>query len=377
MQRVRKAVFLDRDGTLIRERGYLKDPGRVELEAGAAEAVRRLNRYGFAVAVVSNQSGVARGFFTEEDVAAVHRKIEGLLAPCGARLDGVYYCPHHPEGVVEAYRQACACRKPAAGMLVRAAGELGVDLAGSYMIGDKLTDMEAARREGLCGILVRTGYGEAAWRQALGQPGSEMPDRVALDLAEAVDDVLWMERNVAVANPEIKERPEGPGNRSVKWVSLPYLQKCLAAHRGRGQGIVLADGAFDLVHAGHVRYLQEARALGGVLVVAVYDDATVRDLKGAGRPILPVEERIEILSALECVDYCTTFGTRTADRLIERVRPDVLAKGSDGAEGDVPVRDAVLRNGGEVRIVGPRKEWGTARLLARVRALQERTEENP
>jgi D-glycero-D-manno-heptose 1,7-bisphosphate phosphatase len=362
----RKAVFLDRDGTLVRERGYLSDPDRVELEAGAAEAVRRLNRQGFAVVVVSNQSGVARGLFTEEDVAAVHRKIEALLAARGARLEGVYYCPHHPEGAVQAYRRECTCRKPAAGMLLRAVEELGVALAGSYMIGDKLTDMETARRAGLCGILVRTGYGEEAWSQALGQPGSETADRVAQDLAEAVDDVLWTEQNVAAADRGQAWESQGPRTRSVKWASLAYLEKCLAAHRRRGQRIVLANGAFDLLHAGHVRFLEKAKALGGVLLVAVNDDASVRDRKGSARPILPLEERIEILSALACVDYCVVFGTNTADRLLERVRPDFLAKGAD-EERDVPAGETVLRQGGEVRIVGPRKGCSTAGLIERIR----------
>jgi len=375
MQKGRKAVFLDRDGTLVQERGYLKDPAHVALEQGAAEAVARLNRRGFAVVLVTNQSGVARGTCTEEDVAAVHRRLESLLEAEHARLDGVYYCPHYPEGVVEEYRKACSCRKPAGGMLLRAAEDLGIQIEGSYMIGDKLTDTEAARREGLTGILVRTGYGESEWKACLQEPEPAKPDRVVLDLREAVDFVFWAERNLVSAEPGGKEGEGGPWLWSTKWVSQAFLEKCLDVHRRRGQTIVLADGVFDLLHAGHVGYLQAARDLGDVLVVALNDDRSVRELKGAGRPVLPVEDRVEIVSALGCVDYCVVFWDRTVDRLLEFVRPDFHAKGTDYEEASVPERETVIRYGGQVRIVGPRKGWATTDLLERIRAMNERSED--
>ena len=371
MKKGRKAVFLDRDGTLIQERGYLKDPDQVALEPGAAEAVVRLNRSGFAVVLVTNQSGVARGYYGEEDVVAVHRRLESLLEAEGARLDGVYYCPHYPEGVVKEYRQACSCRKPAGGMLLRAAEDLGITLGGSYVIGDKLTDTEAARREGLTGILVRTGYGEDEWKACLQESEPERPDRVVLDLREAVECVFWSEKNLVSAEPEGEE--EGaPWLWSTKWASLGFLRKCLDAHRRRGQTVVLANGVFDLLHAGHVGYLQAARDLGDVLVVALNDDRSVRELKGAGRPVLPVEDRVEIISALGCVDYCVVFRDRTVDRLLELLHPDVHAKGTDDEEASVPERDTVIGYGGEVRIVGPRKAWTTKDLLERIKAMHER-----
>ena len=366
----RLAVFLDRDGTLIRERGYLKDPARVELEQGAAEAVARLNRIGYAVVLVTNQSGVARGYYTEEDVAAVHERIECLLAAEGARLDGVYYCPHYPEGVVQEYRQACSCRKPAGGMLLQASKELGIRLEGSYMIGDKLTDAEAARRAGLTGILVRTGYGEDEWKACLQEPEAEKPDRVALDLREAVDFVCWVENNLVLAEPGGKEGERPSCMWSTKWVSQAFLQKCLDAHRKRGQTIVLANGVFDLLHAGHVECLQAARDLGDVLVVALNDDRSGRELKGVGRPVLPVEDRVEIVSALGCVDYCVVFRHRTVGRLLEFLCPDVHAKGTDYEEASLPERETVNRYGGQVRIVEPSKGWATPDLVERVKALK-------
>ena len=338
----------------------------------------RLNRQGFAVVLVSNQSGVARGLYTEEDVAAVHQRLTDLLAHRHARLDALYYCPHHPDGVIEEYRQDCPCRKPGLGLYRKAAETCDIEIEGSYMIGDKLTDMEAARRGGLTGILVRTGYGQKEWRACLQEPDTVKPDRVALDLAEAVEFVFWAEKHFA--SEELSDLKESGGPAflwSCKWLSLPFLKMCLDAHRRRGQRVVLANGVFDLLHPGHVGYLEAARELGDVLVVAVNDDRSVRDLKGQGRPVLSVEDRVEIVSALACVDYCVVFSERTVDRLLETLRPDFHAKGTDYDEESVPERDTVIRYGGRVRIVGPGKGWGTTQLLERIRTLNEKSVHNP
>ncbi len=188
------AVFIDRDGTLSREVGYVNHLSRFELLPRSAEAVRTLNGLGVRAVVVSNQAGVARGYFPESLVEAVHRKMQGLLAQGGARLDGVYYCPHHPDGSDPSYRQRCSCRKPGPGMLHRASRELGIDLSRSYVVGDKMTDIEMARRAGARGVLVLTGYGlgELEMRGHLWTDG---PEAVADDLLEAV---LWIKADLTV-----------------------------------------------------------------------------------------------------------------------------------------------------------------------------------
>jgi rfaE bifunctional protein nucleotidyltransferase chain/domain len=122
-----------------------------------------------------------------------------------------------------------------------------------------------------------------------------------------------------------------------------------------------------------VGYLEAAKELGDVLVVAINDDQSVRDLKGPARPVLPVEERVEIVSALACVDYCVVFWERTVDSLLEVLRPEFHAKGTDYEEGSVPERETVARHGGKVRIVGPRKGWATTELLGRIKALNLRS----
>lgn len=164
-----RAVFLDRDGVLIEEREYLRDPAGVVLTPGAGMAVRRLREAGWLVILVTNQAGVARGYFTEADVERVHAAVREQLADCGASLDAIRVCPHHPEGVVERYARTCDCRKPAPGMLLEAIRQFGIDPARSVMIGDKPSDLEAGRAAGVEPILVETGYG-AATRRSLREP---------------------------------------------------------------------------------------------------------------------------------------------------------------------------------------------------------------
>ena len=178
----RPAVFLDRDGTMTEEVGYLNHLSRFRLLPGVEEAVRRLNEASLPVVVVTNQSGVARGYFPESLVAEVHERMRADLLKAGARLDGVYYCPH-----VSADR--CDCRKPKPGMLEQAARELGLDLRRSFVVGDRHSDVELAHCVGARSILVRTGYGEGelAW-QAKNWP--RQPEFVAADLPFAVNWIL-------------------------------------------------------------------------------------------------------------------------------------------------------------------------------------------
>jgi D-glycero-D-manno-heptose 1,7-bisphosphate phosphatase len=155
---MKRAVFIDRDGTINVEKEYLYRTDDFAFISGAPQAIRLLNEAGFLVIVVSNQSGVARGYYTEEDVHLLHHHIASLLEQFGARVDAWFYCPHHPAGR-GSYALPCRCRKPLPGMLLEAAGRFVIDLESSIMIGDKLVDVEAGAAAGCRSILVRTGYG--------------------------------------------------------------------------------------------------------------------------------------------------------------------------------------------------------------------------
>ena len=186
------AVFLDRDGTINEEMGYINHIDRFILLPRTAEAIRMINSHGFKAVVVTNQSGVARGIFPELLVKEVHRKMEDLLRAEGAHIDGVYYCPHHPDFGPPEYRKRCTCRKPATGMIERACHDLDIDLQKSYMVGDRITDIEFAHKIGAKGILVLTGfgkgevaYGDGRWR--------EKAHFIARDLYDAVEWIIARE----------------------------------------------------------------------------------------------------------------------------------------------------------------------------------------
>ena len=174
---LRRAAFLDRDGTIIEDTGFVRDPDGVVLIRGSAEAIRRLNDAGWIVVVVTNQSGIARGLLTTKDYEAVAAKLDLLLAEREARIDASYMCPHHPE-----LTGPCDCRKPGLKHYLAAAEHFGIDFTKSIFVGDRMSDLEPARSLGGTGILVRTGDG----RQVVGE-AEKRGFATVRDLAEAVD----------------------------------------------------------------------------------------------------------------------------------------------------------------------------------------------
>ena len=187
-----RAVFLDRDGTINEEMGYINHVDRFQLLPRTAKAIRLINDSGLKAVVVTNQSGVARGMFPESLVGEVHRKMENLLRADGAHVDGIYYCPHHPDFGPPEYRKRCQCRKPATGMIERACNDLGIDPTKSYMIGDRIMDMDFGHKIGTKGILVLTGYGKGELAYRDGQ-WREKPSFIAKDLYDAVRWIIAQE----------------------------------------------------------------------------------------------------------------------------------------------------------------------------------------
>ncbi len=176
----RRAVFLDKDGTLIEDVPYNVDPERIRLLPRVVEGLSGLHQAGYLLIVVSNQSGVARGYFGPEALRAVDARVRELLARERVPLTGFYFCPHHPQGVVEPYAVECACRKPKPGLILRAAEEHGVDLARSWLVGDILHDVEAGRRAGCRTVLIDNGN-ETEWVLT----AQRLPHLLAADLLEA------------------------------------------------------------------------------------------------------------------------------------------------------------------------------------------------
>ncbi|MCG3203488.1 MAG: D-glycero-beta-D-manno-heptose-1,7-bisphosphate 7-phosphatase [Elusimicrobia bacterium] len=161
MKKLKPAVFLDRDGTLIDERGYLSDPEKIFFYPCVYEALRNLHRAGFRLVVITNQSGVGRGYFSLKQLSKINQRFKKILAKKGARVDGIYFCPHHPEA-------GCLCRKPGVALARRAARDLNLDLKRSFVIGDQMTDMNMSSKLNIPGVLVLTGFGRSNRLKAKG-----------------------------------------------------------------------------------------------------------------------------------------------------------------------------------------------------------------
>jgi D,D-heptose 1,7-bisphosphate phosphatase len=186
------AVFLDRDGTINEEVGYLDSLDKLKIIPGAYEAIRLINKNEMKAVVISNQAGVARGLFPEDFVKITHDYLQNALRKKGAYVDNFYYCPHHPTEGRKPYRQVCNCRKPAPGMLLQAAQDLNIDLTRSYLVGDRFNDMEAGKKIGVRGILVKTGFGQSLLQDDGPDEATpeNKPDFIAADILEAVKWIL-------------------------------------------------------------------------------------------------------------------------------------------------------------------------------------------
>lgn len=190
-----RAVFLDRDGVITQEPPYYAHRlSQLKLISKSADAIRLLNENGFVVIIASNQSGIARGYYREEDAILFSQAMKENLAKGGAYIDAIYYCPHHPEAGIDRFRVDCNCRKPKPGMLIRAKEELNIDLKQSYIVGDKLSDIEAGKGAGCKTIMVRTGHGAEELKS-----NQIECDYVADDLYDAVEHILYLSRKLGMA----------------------------------------------------------------------------------------------------------------------------------------------------------------------------------
>jgi len=401
---LRPCVFLDRDGTVTREAGYINHPDRIELLPGAAAAIKRLNKAGILAILTTNQAGLARGYFDEAVMKAVFDRLNELLAKQGARLDAIYCSPHHPSAKDERWRDdPDQMRKPGIGMIRQACREHPIDMARSYVVGDKHIDVIFASRAGIPGVMVMSGYGLGEYTYKR-DTWTEQPAAIADDINGAVHwilkDMKEKERNAKdevrrAGKEERRAKSEGrkkknakmgehqtngnsvPSNRAYRSLAPAHPADAVvtreeAARFGRaaqaaGKKVVFANGCFDILHGGHISYLNDARAEGDVLIVGVNSDASERAIKGAGRPVMPGVERAELLAGMEAVDRVVIFEEETAEACLREIRPDVHAKGTDYSAETVPERAIAAELGIRVAITGDPKQNASKLIMKQIR----------
>ena len=330
---MKKAVFLDRDGVLIEDTGYPHSIEKMKILAGTSDAIKRLKKAGYLIIIVSNQSGIARGLFTEKEFEEFNKKLVYELRKEGAIIDAVYYCPHHPEGKVEKYKKICECRKPKPGMLLKAAREHNISLQNSWMIGDKEEDIIAGKAAGCKTIRI--------------DEKGEKTDFSAKTLLDAVDIIFENETD-------------------GKLVTENKLERIIKEAKSDRKKVVFTNGCFDILHAGHVDYLKKAKALGDIFAVGLNSDESVREIKDPKRPINNEFWRAKVLSALKYVDYIVIFDEKTPERLVEKLKPDIHVKGGDWKFSELPEKRIVEKYGGKVILIDTVESISTSKIVEKI-----------
>lgn len=324
-----KAVFLDRDGTLVVDKGYAHKPSQLELLPGAVEGLRQMKSCRFIM--VTNQSGIGRGYFSETDMHRFNRELTNILDAQGVPIDHVFFCPHTPE-------DQCNCRKPAIGLIRQAQNRFDLDLPASVVIGDKLSDVGLAKNAGCRSVLVLTGKGT----EALFRPDMPAPDYVAADLEHAAPFVT------AVPNKKIIPRSD-----------IGELARNLKSQNKR---IVTLNGTFDILHPGHAEILSRGRKQDDVLLVGINSDRSVRANKGPQRPINNEYTRAAILSQRSDVDYVFVFDEDNPISFLEEIQPDVHVNGSEYGENCIEA-ETVIKFGGRMHIVNLLEGYSSTRII--------------
>lgn len=302
-----KAVFLDRDGVINYDTNYVHKIEDFEFISGSKKAVKLLNQAGYKIFIISNQSGIGCGYYTEDDVETLHKYMIGEIEKVGGKIEKIYYCPH----VLEAN---CECRKPNPYFVFQAQKEFDIDLSKSFFIGDRDVDFACGKNAGLKTISVLSGH--KAKREVI-------PDIVVANLVSAAKIIS-------------------------KIKTLPEIGKIIK--KARGKKIVTTNGCFDILHAGHVKTLTESKAQGDILIVGLNSDDSVRRLKGPTRPVNNEFSRACALAALDCVDYVFIFGEDNPIAFLEVLKPDVHTNSEEYGENCVEA-ETVKKKSGKIHLI--------------------------
>ncbi len=336
-----RAIFLDRDGTINVDYHYINDPAQIKLIPGVVKGLKKLQEAGFLLIVVSNQSGVGRGYFSEEKLKRINHRLKKLLKEKGVILTAIYYAPYYPHAKDPKYREGEYFRKPNPGMLIQASKDYNIYIPSSYIIGDKESDIGAGINAGVKATILLS--------KKKPQLEKYIPDIIVKNIPSAAEWILKKEQKILIGEENLK--------------------KIVGELKQKKKKIVTTNGVFDILHIGHKRYLEKAKQKGDILIVAINSDSSARKLgKGEGRPVVNQFLRAEMVSALECVDYVYIFYEEDPRRFLEIVKPDIHVKGGDYSSPEELIEyNTVTKNNGRVEIIPLVKGFSTTNLIETIK----------
>lgn len=351
---MRRVAFLDRDGVINFDHGYVYRIEDFQFIPGVLEGLKTLQAHGFDLVIFTNQSGIGRGYYTESQLQTLHQWLLERLAHEGIHVLKIYYCPHHPQAKLDAYRQSCHCRKPAPGMLLQAQQELDIDLKASIVFGDKISDCEAGQKAGCTYRVLLATNGQAPLPR-LTSPATH----VAHSLMDAVR-APWFK---ALMPSRIQGQRPSFENKICTLADLQSRAQKLP------KPVVFTNGVFDILHRGHVTYLAQAKALGQSLIVAINSDASVKTLgKGEDRPINTEEDRAALIAALESTDLVVIFSESVPLEPLRLSKADIYVKGGDYDIHTLPETQLIQSWGGQAKAINFDFDRSTTQLLKKVRS---------
>lgn len=331
--KMNKAVFIDRDGTLNEDPGYVHKLEDLKLYDGVIEGLHLLKD--FKLFIITNQSGIGRGYYKEEDMHKFNERLLKELSKNNIKIEKIYFCPHTPE-------EECECRKPTTKFIDQARQDYNLNLNESWVIGDHPYDVIMAKNAGCSSVYVLTGHGNRHLKEL-----EDTPAYTAENLLGAAKYIL-MSPNV---NKKIKKIWE--------------IQKIVVELRDNSKKIVFCSGCFDILHKGHIKFLEEAKKQGDILIVALNSDSSVKQNKGEGRPLNSGENRAKVLASLDLVDYMVIFSEKNPIKLIELIKPEVFVNGEEYGENCIEA-PTVKKYGGRIYIVKNYGGFSTTKLIEKI-----------
>lgn len=324
-----KAVFLDRDGTLNEDKGYNYRIEDFNLLEGVIEGLGKL-RDNYKLFIITNQSGIGRGYYTEEDMHNYNDYMLREFKKYKINIEKIYFCPHKP-------KENCNCRKPSSKFIKEAKKEFIIDLDNSYVIGDKPSDIYLSKNSGCKGIYLLTGKGVKHLEEVI----KIKPNYVAANFKQATDYILSGKDKVIK-----REKISGLVNQLKK----------------EGKKIITLNGTFDILHIGHEKILKEAKNQGDILFVGINSDSSVKRNKGINRPINNEENRAKMVANFDFVDYTIIFNEKTPINFLEEIKPDIHVNGSEYGERCIE-SETVKKNGGRIHIVELIEGYSTTNII--------------